>query len=279
MILESSAAQTGGVGAWLQGIAAILAAVAWPIAISTILLCNHKSVSSILKVLLTKLSKAKRISIAKVLEIEEEVTREIESETARSAESAPKTGLTNDVPEQEKAAAVRVQTKLSALSKNSGATILVVRSQMIAFAREYEIVRDGVAPSPSRTASMNEIVAKMRTISLAAIPFLISFSRSESAGQRLAAIAILQMRPRTSYIGWLVQRMKIETPFVFFNAALALLEMVRKYGDTHPSSLRVEITRAKKQVESFTGGEPDRNTIEVLEQALRELDAIVGNRT
>jgi hypothetical protein len=276
--MESSIAQTGEVGAWLQGIAAILAAIAWPIAISTILLCNRKSVSSILQVLLTKLSKAKRIGIAKILEIEEEVTREIETETAKTAESAPKTGLTTDVPEQEKAAAVRVQTKLSALSKNSSATILVVRAQMIAFAREYEVVRAGVAPGPSRTASMNEIVAKMRTISLASLPFLKSFSQSDSAGQRLAAIAILQMRPQSRYIGWLAHRMKIETPFVFFNAALALLEAVRKYGDRLPSVLRQEITHAKRQVESFTGGEPDKNTIDVLEQSLRELDAITGRR-
>jgi hypothetical protein len=278
MILESSIAQTGGVGAWLQGIAAILAAIAWPIALSVILLCNRKFVSSILEVMLAKLSNAKRISIAKILEIEEEVTREIDSETTKSAESAPKTILTNDVPEREKAAAVRVQTKLSAISKNSGTTMLVVRAQMIAFAREYELIRAGVAPGSSRTASMNEIVAKMRTISLAAMPFLQSFSQSNSAGQRLAATTILQMRPQSRYIGWLAHRMMIETPFVFFNAALALLESVRKYGDRLPSVLRHEITHAKRQVESFTGGEPDKNTIDVLEQALRELEAITGRR-
>jgi hypothetical protein len=127
-------------------------------------------------------------------------------------------------------------------------------------------------PGPARTRAFNVTMSKMRVLALAAKPLLRKFSsNAESAGLRLAAIAILQMSPDLEYVNWLVGRMNTEQPFVFYQASNALLSAVRAFGSTHGGQLRSAIRQALETVNSFHG-KADVNTVETLELAMRELD-------
>lgn len=74
---------------------------------------------------------------------------------------------------------------------------------MLGLAREYETTRASMPPGDQRTRRMEVIVTKMRTLGLAAYPYVSEFSRSSSPGERLAAIAILQTSPDPQYWEWL----------------------------------------------------------------------------
>ena len=87
----------------------------------------------------------------------------------------------------------------------------------------------------------------------------------------MAAIAILQLSPKLEYLGWLVERMRNEQPFVFFHASVALLAMTRRFGGVAGNNLKAAIEEALGTIRSFKGGPPDQNTIETLELALSEL--------
>lgn len=257
----------------LQGIAAILAAVAWPIVVLLIAFWNRVALAETFKILVQKISKANKITVAKLLELEEKVDSELAVETAKTPKAISAGTPPADVATDERQAAERVLTRLTEISPNRTQSAIAVRSRMMGFAKEYETIRRSMPSSPERTWSMNNVVAKMRTISLAAKPLLSKFALSDSPGKRLAAITILQMSPNASYTDWLADRMSSEDPFIFFHAAIALRETVRAKGERFPARLFKALKRAKSTVESFNGV-PDANTIVVLNQALSELSEI-----
>jgi hypothetical protein len=120
---------------------------------------------------------------------------------------------------------------------------------------------------------MNAIAAKMRTLALAADPFTAEFAGdNDSPGKRLAAICILQLTPSMEWVDWLADRMKVEQPFVFFHASVALLSAVRKYGLQQHDTLKAAIERSLAQVNTF-GEKSDRNTVRSLTLALSELES------
>jgi hypothetical protein len=143
---------------------------------------------------------------------------------------------------------------------------------MLEFAREYEATRSNMKPGRDRTRAMNAIVAKMRTLGIAAAPLLpeLAFDKN-SPGKRLAGLIILQLAPDLDYLDWVVERMSIEQPFIFYHAALVLLAMVRNYGVQARKELEIALKRSLDIVQAFAGGLPDRNTISVLEIARSDL--------
>jgi hypothetical protein len=63
----------------------------------------------------------------------------------------------------------------------------------------------------------------MRALALAGYGELDRFARSpNSAGERLVAIAMLQVQPDPTYFPWLIERISHEQPFVAFQAIEAL---------------------------------------------------------
>ena len=120
---------------------------------------------------------------------------------------------------------------------------------------------------------MNGVVAKMRTLALAA-DFLLDelMNAAGSPGRRLAAICILQLKPEMRTVPWLAERMRVEQPFVFFHASVALLNAVRRFGAGERNMLEGALHTALTQVQGF-GEHADANTIRALTLALSELDA------
>jgi hypothetical protein len=60
---------------------------------------------------------------------------------------------------------------------------------------------------------------------------LARLSKSDSAGERLTAIAMLEDEPHPSYIRWLGTRFDVEAPFVGYHAATAIRAAVEVLDD------------------------------------------------
>ncbi|MGO9864587.1 MAG: hypothetical protein ACLPLR_13325 [Terriglobales bacterium] len=254
---DTQKAQQSSPAEMLKSISELAAALAWPIVFVVLLLTQRRGLTQLLSSFVDIIGKSTRVKLGELIDVE--VDR-----SARQAEQRP--APEREVPIQEREAAARVDKLVG------GAEVPVVRQRMLEFAHEYEATRSNLKPGDERTRTMDAIVAKMRTLAIAARPFLAEFAKADnSPGTRLAAIAILRLSPNLEYVSWLVTRMTEEQPFVFFHASLALLAAVRSFGGRHKAELKSALEQSLQIVSSFKGGAPDRNTVETLKQALSEL--------
>jgi HEAT repeats len=69
---------------------------------------------------------------------------------------------------------------------------------------------------------MEEIAGKMNHIALATYPLLDEFVQSPFPGERLAAVTILQTFSAEKYLGFLIELVGAEKPFVGYHAVKAL---------------------------------------------------------
>ena len=238
----------------------LFGAIAWPTVFVVLLLTQRRELTQLLASVIDVIGKSTRVKLGEIIDVEVD----------RSAKKAEQTPLPqNEIPPEEREAATRVD-KLVGDSE-----LPLVRQKMLEFAHEYEAIRSSLKPGPERTRAMNAIVAKMRTLALAAKPFLSEFAADvASPGKRLAAIAILQLSPSLEYVPWLVSRMAEEQPFVFFHASLALIAAVRAFGARDSGELKSAVEQAMQMVNSFKGGGPDPNTVKILKQASSELSQL-----
>jgi hypothetical protein len=144
-----------------------------------------------------------------------------------------------------------------------------VESQLARLSVEYDDVRRDMPWGDARTRQMEIIVVKMRSVALAAIPLLPSLAKSREAGERLAAIAILQVTPQAEYLEWLGDRCLESQAFVSYHAAVALLTSVRTVDCINKAKLEAAIH--KGLVHLTTKQDTDRYRI--LTGALKELKA------
>jgi len=98
----------------------------------------------------------------------------------------------------------------------------LVREQIGSYARLYERTRQRMRPSDARNARMGEILRKMRDLAVAAYPLLDELAKSPSPGERLSAVAILQVFATDKYLPFLVRLVGSEKPFVYYHAIKAL---------------------------------------------------------
>ena len=126
--------------------------------------------------------------------------------------------------------------------------------------------------SPQRTSEMNRLMAKMRTPAFLTKPLIPRLTQSTMAGEKLAAIAALQIEPDINYSRWLAERVAVEQPFVFFNAAVALRQLVLEEDYSDKSQLKADLQYALQTLKSYTQGPVDANSVEVLQDALNLLE-------
>ena len=93
-----------------------------------------------------------------------------------------------------------------------------------------------MAKGYARTGRLETVVARMRALSLAALksggPRLMQeLTASPAAGDRLAAIVILEMSPDPQWLTWLADRLAAEPPFAGYHAALALERAADQLSD------------------------------------------------
>jgi hypothetical protein len=264
----------------ISGVAAIVSAIAWPMLILAILIWFRKPISGLAQAAVEIAQSASKVKIWQI-----EFDRDVQQELETSASEALKTPLDARITSDGADAAVRASELKAASRVNSliteaptyavrGNLLDSIREKMNALAQEYDATRASMSPGPERTRVLDVIAAKMRTLGLAALPFLDEFSKDlSSPGRRLAAICILQMAPDLRYVSWLCERVSVEQPFVFFHASIALLNAVRRYGSTNGDALRQPIESALQKLKSFQGI-PDASTVDTLTNALSELDSM-----
>ncbi|MFL6282315.1 MAG: hypothetical protein ACJ74Q_04020 [Pyrinomonadaceae bacterium] len=152
-----------------------------------------------------------------------------------------------------------------------------VRAQIMELAEEYVRTRAGMKSGNERTRRMEVIITQMRTLAFNAYSLLSELTQSRPmnhggdprAGQRLAAVALLQAIPNPQYIEWLAARLGEERPFLGYHAAVALQVAARTIKSDHKERLRAAITSAMNSI-TYAPYDTDRKT--VLRNALKELD-------
>lgn len=232
---------------------------------------THRArIAFLLKVFGRKLSLARKLKVwqLELDEFEEEVEEAVSQAEAGVSDDFP----SKSVPKSQVEAAKSLGDKIRMADIPESRVRDTVRREIYGLAKEYEITRASGSSSTQRTRKMNAIAAGMRTLAIAGKGLRTELTKSDSVGRRLAAICMLQVEPRPRYFRWLIERVKTESqPFVFYQAAVAILEMVRKKLYINPDDARSEITAALNVISSFQGGPPDQNTIAALNEALQLL--------
>ena len=139
--------------------------------------------------------------------------------------------------------------------------------QLQRLAVDYAQARSGMRPGDARTRQMEVIVTRMRSFALAAVPALDALCRASEAGERLAAIAVLQVAPQPERIAWLAEQCRDEQPFVGYHAAMALLTATRGLGATQRPVLEAAIQTALAHLQA----RPDGDRYRTLKGAMDEL--------
>ena len=117
--------------------------------------------------------------------------------------------------------------RVAEIARSGDAAILeddTIREQVRALAKRYQEFRGNMPTGSERTARLDEIAAQMRAIAGESRRFLPELMASNQAGDRLAAIAILQIKPADDALDWLAARVdpQAEQAFIGYNAAVAL---------------------------------------------------------
>jgi hypothetical protein len=176
----------------------------------------------------------------------------------RSLITAPPPSLSDSIPE-------------SGAVERFDASLDLVRAQVRSYAHLYERIRQRMRPSHDRTKRMEEVFKRMRALAIASYPLLDEFSNSPSPGERLAAVAILQVFASEKYLPLLVKLVGSEKPFVGYHATRALSFAVGALDPRVHSQLMEAIVDSKAALESASVGfDTDRQTVlREAEHALR----------
>jgi hypothetical protein len=116
---------------------------------------------------------------------------------------------------------------------------------------------------------MEEVTRELRKLALAAYPMLDALMKSEFPGQRLAACAFLQIKPNSTHIEWLGERVASEVPFIKYQGALALRNAVRVLPQADRDRLRKAVQDAENALAATNRTDSDDN---VLKDAERNSD-------
>jgi len=141
---------------------------------------------------------------------------------------------------------------------------------LLELCQQYDDIRRDMKAGAARTQRMTGIVDAMKAQAPQARDVYPLLKVGESAGPRLAAVSMLQVFPSPDELSWLADRLEpsVESPFIGFHAAIALLQAVRSLPASDYSVLRAELRRALA-LASKNPNDPPR--IRMIELALSEL--------
>jgi len=156
------------------------------------------------------------------------------------------------------------------------ASLDLVRGQVRSYARLYEKTRQRMPPSNERTARMGQIFGQMRSLALASYPLLDELAKSPSPGERLAAVAILQVFANEQSLPFLVELVRKEKPFVEYHAIKALEFAVGALDAREHPQLLEAIHTAQAALNSAGAG-PNTDRQKVLRDAEQQLRSIIAS--
>ena len=164
------------------------------------------------------------------------------------------------------------------------ASLELVRTQLRAYTRLYERTRQRMPASNERTQRMEDILLKMRGLATASYPLLDELAASVSPGDRLAAVAILQVFATDRYFDFLARLVETEKPFVGYHAALALRFAASAIDPIACAPLHAAIRRAQAALDAGNiRADADRQAVlraadAELAQTLKDLSAPTQGR-
>ena len=233
----------------IEAVAKLVSAIAWPTIVIVLLVTQRKLFGRLenFKVTATGIE-------AKIREVQDAEVRVVQSSSNPSE------------PPTERV--VRAAEKIGELSLDADVT--VIGGQIHGLAMEYERIRATMPPSDSRTRRMEIVVTKMRTLAFAAYSLLDHLAKSSSPGERLAAVAILEVRSDPAYLQWLADRFSIEPPFVFYHAAVALSVAARTLDKRYREQIQQAIDAARRALGQGKDTTDRAKALTSAEQALNE---------
>ena len=181
------------------------------------------------------------------------------NEIAQSVASKPLIAVGTPIPSVE----LQVGETIKQLSKDSNIDSL--RTQLLRTAAEYETRRGDMPSGAERTSEMEGIVSKFRVLAPSTYALLDEMAKGTTAGERLAAVVMLEVKPEPDYLEWLADRVASEKPFVGYHASLALSYANEKLEAKYKPAILKAVTRAEKELVERGLVNTDRR--EVLERA------------
>lgn len=149
----------------------------------------------------------------------------------------------------------------------------LMRGQVRSFARLYERTRQRMEPGFERTQRMETVLRNMRALALGYYPLLQELVDSPSPGERLAAVAVLQVVASQKYLPFLVKTVGSDKPFVGYHAVQALRFAVSALEPAAYPALTDALTRARAALRE-ANARMDSDRWHVLDDAVRELETI-----
>jgi hypothetical protein len=201
-----------------------------------------------------------RINVLK--EDGETVTLEHELELSYPDAALEKMGLSEGAP----AVAIERSGELTADIATPGEE----KTEFGVLAKEYEDIRRSMPSGDPRTRKMETIASKMRSVARPNYPLLNSLVESSSAGERLAAVSILEEIPNRTYLTWLADRVGTEKPFIAYHATVALLTAARNLPSSDREEVQKAIIRAEDYLNKSDWKDPEQVT--VLRRAQQEVN-------
>lgn len=198
----------------IEAAASVLGAYAWPLLILISLTLFRHQIRDLLARLV-------RIDVAGA---KFEFARQAEHRGQRILRKEPNaTGSLT--PEQQKAA-----EEIAGLASTESQQ--AVRKEMLRVAMEYNRA-NSIIDQKAKAQAKDRALVEMRLLSLAASNLLDELRLSGSFGERLAAIAILQLRPRPSQeiLSWLADQLVLSDDVLVKQASLAIEILIAQAGD------------------------------------------------
>lgn len=149
------------------------------------------------------------------------------------------------------------------------------REAAVQLAKEYDQIPREMPSGDERTRLMERFFSRMKIEAPKVQGLLSTFQQSSSAGERLMAIAVLDMFPDSDHLEWLAERMdpEQEQPFVSYHAAVALLDAVTDLPTVYCAKLRHALAKARELARRLKS---DSDRVTVLQRAQQEFQRKCG---
>jgi hypothetical protein len=264
------APETSSTTQLISAIASLVQAIAWPLVAVIFFAAYHKRIGALLQILGDKLAAATKV---KAWQIElDNTSADIKDAVIKAGATADPENTLGKISRAQVEAAEEVRDKIRQSPITDTRALPAVREQLYALIQEYDQCRKELSPGFVRTKKMTAIVAGMRALALVALPFQSQLISDPSPGARLAAICMLQISPDPDYFDWLIERLNQEDQaFILCQAAVATLELVESGKIDNKATARDAIAKSLQHVTSFHSGNPDQNTVEILQTALAKV--------
>lgn len=227
----------------ITALAALLGAIAWPLVFITILLTFQNEIRLFASRFPAFVDRLRKMKVAGV-----------EAELDALADKASSNG---EVTADQTRAAAQIAIDSREISRE------YLFAELDKLCLQYDTVRQTMLASSSRTQEMTRIIVKLRALAPSTSSRIAVYKGSVSAGSRLAAIAMMQMEPACADLDWLLERFRVEAPFLFYHAALALTNAANSRSGTDKQAVIEVALSALKTVRSYDG--VHEGTLHVLE--------------